>query len=120
MNANNRFWKVMEALFQKEIHDKKQFCLDHHIALWDVIYSCTIEGSSDSSIQNVQVNDIPLLCQNSNIQAIFLTGKKAFQLYEKYIDLDIEHIYLPSTSSANAKMHLDQLVESYKVILEKL
>ena len=50
MNANNRFWKVMEALFQKEIHDKKQFCLDHHIALWDVIYSCTIEGSSDSSI----------------------------------------------------------------------
>ena len=51
---------------------------------------------------------------------IFLTGKKAFQLYEKYIDLEIEHIYLPSTSSANAKMHLDQLVESYKVILEKL
>ena len=120
MNANNRFWKVMEALFQKEIHDKKQFCLDHHIALWDVIYSCTIEGSSDSSIQNVQVNDIPLLCQNSNIQAIFLTGKKAFQLYEKYIHLDIEHIYLPSTSSANARMHLEQLVESYKVILEKL
>lgn len=120
MNTNNRFWKVMEALFQEEIRDKKQFCLDHHIALWDVIYSCTIKGSSDSSIQNVQVNDIPLLCQNSNIQAIFLTGKKAFQLYEKYIDLDVEHIYLPSTSSANAKMHLDQLVESYKVILEKL
>ena len=99
--------------------------LDHafisiFIALWDVIYSCTIEGSSDSSIQNVQVNDIPLLCQNSNIHAIFLTGKKAFQLYEKYIDLDVEHIYLPSTSSANAKMHLDQLVESYKIILEKL
>lgn len=74
MNANNRFWKVMEALFQEEIHDKKQFCLDHHIALWDVIYSCTIKGSSDSSIQNVQVNDIPLLCHNSNIHAIFLTG----------------------------------------------
>ena len=119
MNANNRFWKVMEALFQEEIHDKKQFCLDHHIALWDVI-SCTIEGSSDSSIQNVQVNDISTLCQKSNIQAIFLTGKKAFQLYEKYIHLDIEHIYLPSTSSANARMHLEQLVESYKVILEKL
>lgn len=119
-NKTNRFWAVMEALFNVEITDHALFCHQHHIAIWDVIHSCTIEGSSDSSIKNVKTNDIAGLVHKSNIQLIVTTGKKAAVLYNQYIHLDIPHISLPSTSAANAKMRLEQLVNEYQKIKEVL
>ena len=50
--------------------------LSKKIALWDVIYSCEINGSSDSSIKNVKVNDIKTLIDNSNIKKFTLQVKK--------------------------------------------
>ena len=115
-NKTNRFWAVMEALFNVEITDYALFCHQHHIAMWDVIHSCTIEGSSDSSIKNVKTNDIAGLVHKTNIQLIVTTGKKAAVLYNQYIHLNIPHISLPSTSAANAKMRLEQLVNEYQKI----
>ena len=119
-NKTNRFWAVMEALFNVEITDHALFCHQHHIAMWDVIHSCTIEGSSDSSIKNVKTNDIAGLVHKTNIQLIVTTGNKAAVLYNQYIHLDIPHISLPSTSAANAKMSLEQLVNEYQKIKEVL
>lgn len=119
-NKTNRFWAVMEALFNVEITDHALFCHQHHIAMWDVIHSCTIEGSSDSSIRNVKANDIAGLVQKSDIQLIVTTGKKAAVLYEQYIHLDIPHVSLPSTSAANAKMKLAELINEYQKIKEVL
>ena len=115
-NKTNRFWAVMEALFNVEITDRALFSHQHHIAMWDVIHSCTIEGSSDSSIKNVKTNDIAGLVHKSNIQLIVTTGKRAAVLYNQYIHLDIPHISLPSTSAANAKMRLEQLINEYQKI----
>ena len=119
-NKTNRFWAVMEALFNEEITNHEVFCHKHHIAMWDVIHSCTIEGSSDSSIKNVKTNDITGLVQKSDIQLIVTTGKKAAVLYEQYIHLDIPHVSLPSTSAANAKMKLAELINEYQKIKEVL
>lgn len=119
-NQNNRFWKVLERVFEEDILDRNEFCKRNHIALWDVIQSCTIYGSSDASITDVKVNPIDTLLTKSNIHMIFTTGKKADLLYKKYIHLDMNHIPLPSTSSANAAMNLETLVEYYKVIKESL
>ena len=119
-NKTNRFWAVMEALFNEEITNHEVFCHKHHIAIWDVIHSCTIEGSSDSSIRNVKTNDIAGLVQKSDIQLIVTTGKKAAVLYEQYIHLDIPHVSLPSTSAANAKMKLAELINEYQKIKEVL
>ena len=119
-NPTNRFWKVMEMMFSVQIENREQFCLQQHLALWDVIHSCTIHGSSDSSIQDVVVNDIASIVKNTKIKAIFTTGTKATNLYEKYIHLDIPHYALPSTSSANAKMHIEELVLHYQKIKEIL
>ena len=115
-NKTNRFWAVMESLFNEEITDYEVFCHKHHIAMWDVIHSCTIEGSSDSSIKNVKTNDIAGLVHKTNIQLIVTTGNKAAVLYNQYIHLDIPHISLPSSSAANAKMRLEQLVNEYQKI----
>ena len=119
-NKTNRFWSVMGALFKEEITDHVSFCNRHHLAIWDVIHSCTIEGSSDSSIKNVIPNDIAGLVQKTHIELIVTTGKKAASLYEQYTHLDLPHISLPSTSAANAKMSLDELIYEYRKIKEVL
>ena len=104
MHPQNRFWKIMSDLFDEEfpetLPDKKNFLKRHYIALWDVLESCEIKGSSDSSIKNPRVNDIKGLILDTDVKAIFVTGKKALELYNKYCykDICIPAIYLPSTS----------------------
>lgn len=119
-NPTNRFWRILEELFHTKIDNKKQFCIGHKIALWDIIYSCKIHGSSDASIRDVTANDIQGLVNQTSIHTIFTTGSKASYLYEKYVTCNQEHIDLPSTSAANARMCMNELVKTYQIILEKL
>ena len=126
MHPQNRFWKIMSDLFEEEmpntILDKRNFLKKHNIALWDVLDSCDIKGSSDVSIKNPKVNDIKSIIKETSIKQIFVTGKKALELYNKYCydDVLIEAIYLPSTSGANASFSYDKLKEKYKIIMEYL
>ena len=94
--------------------------LKNGIAMWDVIASCDITGSSDSSIKNPIPNDIGLILESSDITKIFVNGKTAYKYYNKYIKdtLGIEAICLPSTSPANAAWSLKKLIEAWKVIRE--
>lgn len=125
-HPQNRFWKVLAALLGKDIpstvEEKRRFLLTSQIAVWDVIASCEIEGSSDSSIKNVIPNDIHMLIQSSNIKQIYCNGGKAHSLYQKYCQplTGCEAIKLPSTSPANAGYSLERLLEEWKGILEKL
>lgn len=124
-NKNNRFWRVIEKLFESKLisnEDKINILLTNHIALWDVINSCEIHKSSDSSIKDIIPNDINSIINNSDIKYIFVNGKKALELYNKYLlaVTKLSAIYLPSTSSANASYSLDKLVYFYKIILEYL
>ncbi len=122
MHPQNRFWKVISEVFgeilPKTLEEKKELLKKHHIALWDVLESCDIEGSSDSSIKNPMVNDIKSLIANTDIKYIFVTGKKALNLYNKYClnDVKIEAIYLPSTSGANRQISDEALKREYEII----
>ena len=118
-HPQNRFWKLLSLLFNEDIKDKKSFLLKHHIALFDVIESCDIIGSSDSSIRNVKPNDLNIILNNSKIETIYLNGSKAYELYNKYCkdSYDIEAIKLPSTSPANAAYSLNDLYNEWKIIL---
>lgn len=124
-HPQNRFWKVLASIFNekepKTISDKKEFLLKNQIALWDVIQSCEIKGSSDSSIKNVIPNDIDYILKKSNITKIYTNGKTAYQLYLKYIysKINMMPILLPSTSPANASFSLNRLIEEWKNILCK-
>ena len=122
MHPQNRFWKIMGDLFNEKslstILEKKKFLKKNKIALWDVLESCEINGSSDSSIKCPKVNDIKGLINGTNVKIVFVTGKKAFDLYNKfcYKDVLIEAIYLPSTSGANCRVSYDDLKEKYEII----
>ena len=123
-NKQNRFWNIINILFNQNLitnKEKEKFLLNNNIALFDVIQECDINGSSDSSIKNIKVNNIEKIINESKIKYIFLTGKTAYNLYKKYFNnLNIEYYYLPSPSSANASYSLNILVKEYSIIKEKL
>ncbi len=123
-HPQNRFWKVVSAVFgedePKEIPEKRGFLLQNGIALWDVIASCEIEGSADSTIKDVKANDLSRILDHADIKAIFVNGKTAKKYYDRYIlpTIGREAICLPSTSPANAAFSLPRLIAAWKIIQE--
>lgn len=123
-HPQNRFWKVTAAVFgddvPKSIEDKKAFLHKNHIALWDVIASCDIEGSADSTIKNVVPNDLDAIIRNSKVKRIFVNGKTAEKYYNKYTKdkLGRAAVCLPSTSPANAAWSIERLVGAWRIINE--
>ena len=121
-HPQNRFWKVLAALADTEvpqtIEEKKGWLYLHHVAVYDVIEACDIEGSSDSSIRNVTPADIRTIIAESNISHIFTNGKLAGNLYRRYQakTCDLPTTELPSTSPANAAYSLDKLIAAWQDI----
>ncbi|MCR5687887.1 MAG: DNA-deoxyinosine glycosylase [Lachnospiraceae bacterium] len=121
-HPQNRFWKVTSAVFDEDVpqtvEEKKAFLLRSRIAVWDVIGSCDIEGSADSSIRNVSPNDLGIILDAADIRNIYVNGKTAFKYYRKFSEINTGRsaICLPSTSPANAAWTLDGLIGSWKCI----
>lgn len=122
-HPQNRFWKLLASLFEakepESVSEKKQFLLSRGIALWDVIESCDITGSSDGSIRNAACNDIGRIVSEAGIRKVFANGKKAEQLFLKHVapKTGIDITGLPSTSPANAAYSLDRLKEAWKPVV---
>ena len=122
-HPQNRFWKMLAAVTGEEvprsIEEKKALLLRNHIALHDVIHSCDIIGSSDSSIRNVEPADLERILAVTGKVSILCNGGTSYQLYKKYQEdkLGIPAVRLPSTSPANAAWRLERLVEAWGAVL---
>jgi TDG/mug DNA glycosylase family protein len=125
-HPQNRFWKLLARLRKEDvpssIEEKKEFLLRNHIAVWDTIHSCSIEGSSDSSIRDVVPNDLASILDHASIQTIYTNGGLSGKMYDRFCrkQTGIEAIKLPSTSPANAAWNLDRLTDhSFTFITDK-
>lgn len=121
-HPQNRFWRVISAVYNERqpetIAEKKALLIRNYIAVWDVVQSCEITGSADSSIKNVIPNDLAPIIQLADIQRIYANGGMAYRLYNKYMydNIGMEIIQLPSTSPANASYSLERLIELWSSI----
>lgn len=121
-HVRNRFWSVLSAVFDEDagqsIEEKTAFLKRHSIALWDTIYECDINGAADNSIKNPVPTDLGIILKAADIKMIFTTGKTAYKYYKKYHEAatGIKAICLPSTSPANARRTLEDLIDEYKII----
>lgn len=123
-HPQNRFWKVLSKVLgyktPQTIDEKRELLLECGIALWDVIASCEITGSSDNSIKDVTANDISVILDAADIKKIYVNGKTAEKYFNKYIKNKTgrEAVCLPSTSPANAAWSVDRLALAWEVIKE--
>ena len=123
-HPQNRFWKIIAYITNTSpvpstIDEKKNMLLNNKIALFDVIKSCDITGSSDTSIKNVEPWDLSIILDACNIKKIYANGNKAYELYMKYCynNLKCSIIKLPSTSPANASFNFERLLSEWSQIL---
>jgi hypoxanthine-DNA glycosylase len=127
-HPQNRFWRVMGVLCKTsnlaevDYINKLEILLENNIALWDTIKFCTREGSLDSNILNEEPNAISdLLKKYPKIKTICLNGNKSYLAFKKYFPklLETYNIYkMPSTSPANAKYRLEDLINEWKIIFD--
>ena len=121
-HPQNRFWKIVAGVFDspvpQSIEEKKELILSNRLALWDVIASCEIAGSSDSSITGAVPTDLHRILDHAPIRKIFLNGKTAERVYKQYQlpIIGIEAVCLPSTSPANASWSFERLLQSWEQI----
>lgn len=137
MHPQNRFWRVLPHVFgeslslqnkspdtQSAIEERRNFILRHKLALWDVLASCQIKGAADSSIRREIPNDFSQILSESKIRHIFFTGQTAASLWKKHCAALYEERFhlqvhtLPSTSPANARFTIDDLIEEYQIVHE--
>ena len=121
-HPRNQFWKIMEAMTGYPINNRDQkiwLLKEAKVGLWDMVASCQRENSLDSSLEDIEVNDIAgLLEKYPKIKKICFTGKKAEALYKRYFShLSIETCYLPSPSPAYAAMDFEQKTVEYRAKL---
>lgn len=106
-NRQNAFWRILSTFFKRPmpdtVVDKKAFLEECHIALWDIVTSCEISGSADSTIKNYEVADLNKILSKCPLEKIILNGTTAYRIFLKsYGDIAVPYIKLPSTSPANA------------------
>ena len=107
-HKQNRFWKMLCGYFKEAIPEtvegKKSFLLRNHIALWDMVISCEIDGSADSSVRNAVTADLNEILQYAHIEKILLNGTLSYDLFQnEYANLNISYAKMPSTSPANPR-----------------
>lgn len=123
-HARNRFWPMLAAVYREpvpqNISDKKALLLRHGLAVYDVIESCEIRGSSDSSIRNVKAADIRAIMEAARIDRILVNGRTAAKYFKAYQPAAYQRLVteLPSTSPANAAFSLEKLVRIWGVPLQ--
>ena len=123
-HPQNRFWRVLSNLFGEPAGEtpaeKTAFLLRHHLALWDVIQSCEITGSADSSIKHAVPNDLTAILQTAPVTQIFTNGKTADRLYRQYLlpATGMDAVCLPSTSPANAQWSPEKLVVAWQAVCD--
>ena len=129
-NPQNRFWRVLARILNADTpestDEKIKFLLSHHIAIYDAAISCEIEGSSDAKMSKIIPVNLEPIFSGARIAQVFANGGKAYEICKKYLEDEIikatkkEAIKLPSTSPANAKFSIEELVNEWSVIVREL
>lgn len=124
-NPRNRFWAIVQACTGETFvgttnAEKEHALLRAHIAIWDVVESCDVKGSSDASITNVVPVAIKTITDAAPIASVITNGGKATTLYKRLLfpQTHIAAHALPSTSPANASWSFERLLSVWKPALE--
>ncbi|MRJ02131.1 MAG: DNA-deoxyinosine glycosylase [Epsilonproteobacteria bacterium] len=125
-HPQNQFWRLLAGVLDhplpQSVEEKRDLLRRNGIALWDMVASCRREGSLDSALRDVEVNDIEgLLKEYPSIEALFFTGRKSEALYNSHFShLEIPTFYLPSPSPANRQLNFEEKLKKWSILRDFL
>jgi hypoxanthine-DNA glycosylase len=123
-HPDNKFWVILYNVFggtyTEDYGKRKEFVLKHKIALFDVLISCRKPSEEGGSIYDEVANDFEdFYRQYPDIKYVFFNGRLASDMYIDHVGWKkhkINHLTLPSTSSADHKLSLEEKVREWKNI----
>lgn len=119
-NKQNRFWKMLFEFLGESantVEEKKLLCLKSGVALWDIVDSCEIKGSSDADIKNYKLVDLNEVLNKTDIKRILCNGTKAYELTLSAYNGNVAAVKMPSTSPANVRFDKDVWLAELAVAL---
>jgi len=129
-HPRNAFWPIVSELFTLDgdgYAQKTRQLIENKVAVWDVLKTCTREGSLDSSIDedSIVTNDFQKFYQeHPRIRRLFFNGAKAESVYMKRVlpklqgePAGLPRHRLPSTSPAHAGLSLEQKKQAWRILL---
>jgi double-stranded uracil-DNA glycosylase len=127
-HPRNAFWPIVaEALgFAADLPYDARVAevVGHGVAVWDVLRSCTRDGSLDAAIEagsEVPNDLVAFLAENPGIRRIVFNGAKAEALFDRHVapalDGPIERVRLASTSPANASVPRAEKLRAWRAAL---
>ena len=131
-HPRNAFWKIMGDLVGAGLDlaygARVQKLKAAHIAVWDVLASCTRESSLDSDIvaDTMVVNDFDVFYRaHPAITNVFFNGAIAEKFYRLHVQSRHPHGVLnyrrlPSTSPAHAGMRYAQKLDAWTAVASAL
>ena len=113
-HPRNLFWEFMGQVCGAgrdiDYEERLNILRNSNIALWDVLKTCSRQGSLDTNIRNgfYEVNDFKKFLAEYDIKAICFNGRKAGELFQRIPATTLPELpvlsVLPSTSPANARI----------------
>jgi len=124
-HPRNAFWPIMAEIFGSALprtaEEKKELLLSHGVALWDTAASCVREGSLDSAMREIELNDFGAFFRRfPKIEKELLNGGAAWTLYHRLPKDVVEArrcVKMPSTSPAYTMKYEDKLAVWKKEII---
>ncbi len=129
-HPQNAFWRIMRELVDADgsYEQRCEALKAAGIAVWDVLRQSVRPGSMDADIQfdTAMANDFEgFLGAHKDIQVIAFNGKKAEQLFFRFVELRTPGIAsrfesLPSTSPAYASMSFASKVDRWRSVIQQI
>jgi len=128
-HPQNAFWRIISALLELDSASpyprRIEALKSARIALWDVLHSCTREGSLDAMIErDTQIaNDFRTFLRNhKRITRVFFNGAKAETCFKQHVLPKIEtgaisYVRLPATSPANASVSFAKKLAAWRIVV---
>ena len=129
-HPRNQFWPLLGDLLNRDFAAlaypaRLQALRTAGIALWDVLRSCSRQGSLDADIaaDSIVVNDfVPFFERHPGIGHVCCNGSTAERLFIKWVQPRLgaraPHIWrLPSTSPAHAALNYQAKLERWRAVL---
>ena len=119
MHPQNRFWPMLSRILNEDMtklsfDKRRELLIKNNIGVYDSVYACDIEASSDARAKNIVPADIPAIIAKTAVQAIFANGALSYSTLIKYHpELKPNARKLPSTSAANAGYSMDKLIDAW-------
>jgi TDG/mug DNA glycosylase family protein len=129
-HPQNAFWRILSETFgipaDAPYEQRVAGLIQHRLAVWDVLRSCTRESSLDSDIVAASIvpNDLAtFLSENPDLRTICFNGAKAEACFRRYVlpslpEPNLACHRLPSTSPANASIPYAKKLAAWKIVSE--